>query len=460
MERSCSLSYAAIALLVACALVLLWPSSDPTRRYKATTTYNVTQDQMIPAEQAGAEALKILDEGRHLSAKGELIVDNMFEMQKRMKRLSVYAEQYGPYPRPGMVFWDGASMSQLAAIRDGDPNFRNISREEFDRYRNLFNTDPEWLALESFSTSTTTSNLSAVTGHYVHRYIMTIPLGIIACILLMLWGGMRLGHTLSKAFNHPFLMMLYPFGIMWAIMLPYVSDRQYRQEIKRLVSWMSYATVASISVFFGGTASAQNLKKDEKKKNAGYSLQLDSRVITPVEGPPPSLFNRTTLNAQKWLVESISTTTPKTSAWYNETGIGVKVVRTPKTTISAIGIVSSDSKGIQKIMFGAQYFRASPIGVIAIPVARTEKTIGGPTSVAVATNPFLRFGREGVRSRFALSPDVFVRKTFGKPWTWTAGLGLDFFTRKSKADRIEAALLKNSSDQWQIRGRYVLNFAF
>lgn len=456
MERKRVLSYAAVVLIAACALVLFWPGT----RYESVTKFNVTQDQMIPAEKAGAEALKILDEGRHLSAKGELTADNMFEMQKRMKRLSVYAEQYGPHPRPGMIFWDGASMSQLAGIRDGNPNFRNISREEFDRYRNLFNTDPEWLALDAFRPSTTTDNKQAVMQHYICRYIITIPIGVIVCVLLMLRGNMPLGYALAKVFNHPFLMALYPFGIILTLLAPYVSSREYRQEIKRLVSWMSYATAASISVFFGGTASAQTLKKDEKKKTAGYSLQLDTRVIVPIEGPPPTLFNRTTLNAEAWLAESITTATPETGAWYNETGIGAKIVKTQQTTVSGISIVSNDSSGTRKVMLGAQYFRAGPMGVIAVPVARVEKMIDGPTAVAAAANPFFRLGREGTPSRLALSPDVFVRKTFGKPLAWTAGLGLDFFTRKGKGDRVEAALLKNSSNQWQVRGRYIHNFAF
>lgn len=455
MERRQVLSYAAGAVFAVCLLVILWPGT----RYESVTKYNVTQDQMIPSEKAGAEALKILDEGRELSAKGQLTIENMFEMQKRMKRLSVYAEQYGPHPRSGMVFWDGASMSQLVSIREGDANFRKISKEEFDRYRNFFNTDPEWLALERFRASKTTNNLPTVISHYIWRYILTIPFGIIICMLLLFREGTPLGHVLVKVFNHPFLMAFYPAGVIWISASPY-WDLQYQQEVKRLVSWLSYAMAASISVFFGGTASAQTVKRDEKKKTAGYSLQLDTRVIAPIEGPPPTLFNRTTLNAADWVAESITTMTPETGAWYNETGIGAKVVRTPKTTVSAIGLVSNDSAGNQKVMAGAQYFRVSPTSVIAVPVARVEKTVDGPSAVAVAANPFWRLGREGAPFRFALSPDVFVRKTFGKPLAWTAGLGFDFFTRKGKGDRVEAALLRNSLNQWQVRGRYIHNFAF
>ena len=212
--------------------------------------------------------------------------------------------------------------------------------------------------------------------------------------------------------------------------------------------------------FFGGVASAQTVKKDEKKKNSAYTLQLDSRVIVPVEGPPLSLFNRTTLNAKSWLVESISTATPEIKSWYNETGFGVKVVRTPNTTINLLGIVSADSAGTHKVMAGMQYFRSGPLATIAVPVIRLEKTLGGPLAFAVALNPLFRLGRQGTRNRLALSPDGNIRKTAGKPLSWTAGLGFDVFHRKGKGDRIEAALLRTSTRKWQLRGRYVVNFAF
>lgn len=460
MERKRILSCAAIVLLVACVLIILWPSADSKVRYTSVTTYHVTQDQMIPAERAVAESTSILEEARQLSENGGLTPDRAFAFQKRLKQLDVYAEQYGPSPRPGMIYYGQMPMLWFVNLRDSDKAFRGISKEEHEYYKQLFYTDSEWLELDAFRASTTTDNKQAVMWHYAWQYVMTIPIGIVVCVLLMLKDGMLLGHSLAKAFNHPFLMVFYPFGIVWALIIPYVSDRQYQQEIKRLISWMSYATAASISLFCGGTASAQTLKKDEKKKSTHYTLQLDTRIIAPVEGPPPSLFNRTTLNAESWLAESISTVTPETGAWYNETGIGVKMMKMSNTTVSGLGIVSSDSSGAQKVMVGAQYFRTSPMSVIAVPVARVEKTIGGPIAIAVAANPFFRLGRGGAPSRFALSPDVFVRKTFGKPLAWTAGLGLDFFTRKGKGDRVETALLKNSSNQWQVRGRYIHNFAF
>ena len=125
IRRTNVLKFAAVMFLVSCAAIIFWPSSGD----EPQTTYYVTQDQMVPAEKAGAEAINILDEARQLSEKGDLTAGRMFEIQKRMKRLSIYAEQYGPNPRPGMVFLSGVAMSQLVSIRDGDPKFRKLSKE-------------------------------------------------------------------------------------------------------------------------------------------------------------------------------------------------------------------------------------------------------------------------------------------------------------------------------------------
>lgn len=458
MTKRRVLGWVVAALLVTCVAVIFWPPFDISLRYASVTTYYVTQDQMVPAEKAMAEADSILAEARRLSAEGELTPERLFTLQKRMSWLDKHAEQYGPQPRLGHVFVGQRMMLQLVGIRDSDKKFRSLAGEEHDRYRNFFTTDPEYIQIEKFVASTTTSNRSVVALRYVQRFMMTIPMGMIICFLLILREGGSTGYVASVVFGHPFWMAFYPVGILW--ILGFSDWQDYRENIRRLVSWMSYATAASISIFCGGAASAQSVKKDGVKKSAGYSLQLDNRVTVPVEGPPPSVFNRTTLNARNWLVESISTATPETGAWYNETGAGLKIVHKPQTTVSVLGIMSNDSNGTSKGMLGMQYFHTSPIATIAVPVARIEKTIGGPTALAVATNPLFRLSREGVQSRLALSPDVFVRKTFGRPVAWTAGLGFDVFPRKKKGDRAEIALLRTSSQQWQVRGRYVINFAF
>ena len=452
------LGYIAVAILVIYVAVIFWPPLDTSLRYKSVTIYHVTQDQMVPFEKAIAEADSIIMEARHLSAREELTPDRLFRFQKRMRWLDKHAEQYGPQPKQGRFFMGFRKMTELAGIRDSDKKFRSLSRQEVQRYRNLFTTDPEYIQIENFVASTTMSNWQIVTLRYVQRYMMTIPLGMITCFLFILRKGGSTGYAASVIFGHPFWMAFYPIGILWVF--GFADWEDYRKNVRRLVSWMSYATAASISIFCGGTAAAQTIKKDERKKNTNYTLQLDNRVIVPIEGPPPSVFNRTTFNASNWLVESISTAIPRTGSWSNETGVGLKIVHKPQTTVNVLGIMSNDSKRTQKAMIGMQYFRTSPLATIAVPVARIEKTIGGSIALALATNPIFKLGRKGVQSRLAFSPDVLVRKTLGRPVVWMTGLGFDVFPRKKKGDRAEIALLRTSSQQWQIRGRYVVNFAF
>lgn len=452
------LGHVAAGLTILCALVIFWQPADPLLRYKSVTTWYVTQDQMVPTEQVVAEAAQLTTQITRFSDSGELTPERMFALQKRLRWLLKHSEQYGPQPRLGHVLMDGAIMMRLAAVRDGSPQFRQYSKEEAERFRSFFTTDPEYLQTERFRASDTTNNWPVVAARYVQRYMMSIPLGVLICLVLMFRDGRKFTHALGIAFNHRLKMVFYPVGIIWVLLG--VEWEDYREGARRAIGWLSYATAASVSVFFGGIASAQTVKKDEKKKSSAYALQLDSRVVVPIEGPLPSLFNRTTLNAKSWLIESISTATPEIKNWYNETGFGVKVVRTPNTTINLMGIVSADSAGTHKVMAGMQYFRSGPLATIAIPVIRFEKTLGGPLAFTVATNPLFRFGRERIRNRLALSPDGNVRKIAGKPLSWTAGLGLDVFPRKGKGDRIEVALLRNSTRQWQLRGRYVVNFAF
>lgn len=458
-KNSRVLGYITGSLLTLCVLIIFWPPADPSSRYKSVTTWHVTRDQMVSADKVVAEFNQLIAQVSEFSDRGELTPERMFALQKRLKYLVTHLEQYGPDSLSGGVVMSGGLLMRLTAARDGSRQFRQYSKEESARFRSFFTTDPEYLAIEKFRASDTISNWPVVVAHYIQRFLMSIPVGVLACIFLMMRGGRKFIHALAVAFGNPIKMAVYPAGILW-ILLGNQRWADYHAGMRRIVNWLSYATAASVSIFFGGVASAQTVKKDEKKKNSAYMLQLDSRIVAPIGGVPPLLFNRSTFNAKSWLVESISTATPETKSWYNEIGIGAKVVRTSQTTVNLVAIKSTDSSDIHKVMVGAQYFRSGPLAIIAVPVIRFEKTLDGPLAFTVAPNPIFRLGRKGVRNRLALSPDGVIRKTFGKALTWTAGLGFDVFPRKGKGDRIEAAVLRTSVGQWQLRARYVVNFAF
>jgi hypothetical protein len=451
-----------IGLMALCAAVIFWPSSDPSERYSSVTTYHVTQAEMVPAEKAHDEANSILAKARSLSAAGELTPDRIFALQKRMDWLERHAEQYGPNPRPGQGFYSTSARFELAAIRDSDPKFRALPSEEHKRYQNMFTSDPEYQAIKRFWASETVSNEGAVAMKFLRRYTMSIPIGIIVCIFLMFWQGFALREALGYSFAHPVLLAFYPFGMIHILLMSagFANWDDCRRGIRRMMTWPTYAITAAVSMFCSGTAGAQTVKKEEKKKSAGYSLQIDTRFIDPVGDSPKTVFNRSTLNTDRWFAEAITTVMPKTGVWYNESGVGPKVIHRPKTTLVAMGIVSNDSQGVRKAIAGVQFFRSFPLCSVMVPAARVEKVNNGDVGFTFVTNPFCRLGLNGLRSRLAIVPDEQIRKTIGKPATWLSGVGLGFFVRKGKPDRAEVAMLRSSTGQWQVRSRFILNLAF
>ncbi len=446
---------------IACLMIIIWPPSNPEERYWSQTTWHVGQDQMVPAERANAEADAVVKEAQQTLRAGTLTVEKIVSFQKRLVWLESHAEQHGPNPRPGKSYVHQIHMSGFAEVR-------RIFLTQWDREKDRLNSqtfsdylgaDPEYKAAQEFKASTTESNAWQVAGRYVIRYLLTLPLGFLLCVITYaLAERKKFGFAAVMIMNHPKRIVLYPIGIIaCAIGGPNYDD--YRRNTKRLVSALGYATAASMSLFSGGVAMAQTVKKETKKKDKSFSLQLDTRVIGATDGPP-LVFNRATFNGKGWAIDNISTDKPATGSWYNELGIARRIVKTSRTTVNLGGVFSTDSGGTQKVMAGVQYFRAGPRSVIAVPAARLEKTVGGPWAMFFAGNPLFKFGRDGIASRFALSPDISGRKTLGKPFTWTAGLGLVAFPRKGKGDRTEVALLRTSAAQWQIRGRWIVNFAF
>jgi len=251
-----------------CVAIIFWPPADPSQRYKSETVWYVTQDQMVPVEKAIEEADAIIQRAHKLSKSGQLTPDALFQMQKNMKWLDKHSEQYGPNPRPGKSFLGMRAMGELAAVRDSDKKFRGLGRKEHERYRNLFDTDQEFKKIEKFRASYSENNWPIVAWRFVFRYMATVPLGIVVSILLILQKGKPLSYALATIFSHPFKAVLYPVGILWILGF---MDEDYIKNCRRLISWLSYAMAASISVFFGGSASAQTIKKDDKKKDYRYA---------------------------------------------------------------------------------------------------------------------------------------------------------------------------------------------
>jgi len=451
--------YLAVILAVIAVIVIFWPAS-PEQRYWSKRVWHITPDQLISVEQARVESEKIIQEAKEEVASGRMNNAKWVELQRRATYLRKFAN-----PEPT----NSNSIPAAMAVQWSLNPYLAFRAEYFGRkgagrgvdFRKLLEVDSENMRLENFEPYTDESNANSVALRYVMCYLLTVPLGALIHALLLVWSdGRKTLHALVEAFmNRSARMMFYPVTIPFALMF---SDRyeNYRQNLRRLVRLVGYATAGCVSLFCGGNAMAQTFKKsNDKKSSGGYTLQLDSRIGASIEGPPPYLQQRQTLNSRKWVAEAVTIFTPKTRSWYNEVGGGRRFVK-GSTAFNLVGFISNDSSGTRKVIVGGQYFRSSPVVTVAVPVIRFEKTIGGPTAVAVAANPIIRFGRSGLRSRLAISPDVLVRKTIGRSLSWVVGAGFAVFPRAGKGDRIEGAVLRNSAGQWQLRGRYVINFAF
>ncbi len=450
----------AVLLGLVCVAIVFWPSTDPSQRYWSRVTWHVTQDQMIPVEQARDRAAAVVRQAEKMSAEGTLTPEKLLELQTELVVIETHAEQHGPHPRPGAIYVSGmSSMSALAGIRSH--MLRSPAYFHADWSKRMLNNQ-KWLDAQAFKAKTTESNTSVVATRYALRYVLSFPFAFLMYVALLMRHGRSGVRAVVEASSFRCRILFYPvMSLVDAVTAFEFTSADYQRSLRRLVSFVGYATAASISLFCGGNVLAQTVKKDNKKKGSLYTLQLDTRIVDPTSAPPTG-FNRTTFNSKQWVAETISTITSASSgpSWYNEAGGGYKVFATPRSVFSLNAYVAHASGGVRKILAGGQYFRGSPRVVIAIPVMRIEKTLRGKIAVNFAANPLFRLAREGILSRFALSPDLSWKKVWGGGQSWNVGLGFAVFPRQSKGDRVEVAVLRNSAGQSQVRGRYVLNFAF
>ena len=426
-------------------------ASDP--RYYSKRTWHVPASELLAEELVRAEDKRVGTEMEALRASGVWNPTKLMELQRRSMRTGKYYNQL-----PSSRYARGFQVMRYVGTRD---DYVRVIAPCKVRLRDIFEADPEYMRLESLKAFTDESNGGAVFLHYLLRYMMTIPIGLVIFVLLMVRDGSRPLGALVEACSYRWCLLFYPFTALFYGLDGLHNYGRYEEQLRRAARFVGYATAVAVSVFCGGgIALAQAVKKSAEKKPKGISLQLDTRLIAPISGLPPTGFNRTTLTSRHFLVQAISTVTPTTGSWYNESGGGVKLIGTAQTSLFADAYLVNASGGIKRVTVGAEYFRSGAMVVIAVPAMRIEKTLGGPTALFLATNPFFRLAREGLRSRLALAPDVTYRKTFGKPRVWSAGLGFGFFHRKGKGDRAEVAVLRNSTGFWQLRGRYIHNFAF
>jgi len=226
----------------------------------------------------------------------------------------------------------------------------------------------------------------------------------------------------------------------------------------RLWGFAKLVNVAGCTLSFlfsvAGGAIAQTVKKAEGKKGekTSQTLQIDARAsLFVTEGPPnPNFFLRLTNVTPKGLVESISTWNPHNGNWSTEVGGGIWIPNTGTTQIMAGGSVSDDKAGGTRVSVGTQIYRPNKWGFLAIPILRYERSINGPPqhTFAALANPNIRIGL----GRFTVAPDVGVRKTQGRPWSWSVGAALRF-SPGGGGPQFETGVMGNRSGSMWMRPR-------
>ncbi|MGE5392644.1 MAG: hypothetical protein ACM3NH_02775, partial [Candidatus Saccharibacteria bacterium] len=247
-----------------------------------------------------------------------------------------------------------------------------------------------------------------------------------------------------------------PFGLMF-------YSAEAREQTRRAVKWVSYATAAAVSAFCGAPAQAQTVKPDNgKKPKAASALQIDFKNVDFVGDAPGTKTLRASVYSGRFMADSITSVTPETSGWYSETAAGVFLKKTKATWLMGIGAVTANNLGRKNAVAGLQFLRYGKWYTLAFPAIRYEHSIAGPPakSLCLVTNPVFRFGSIGIRNRVGLAPEVNLKKTLGKPLAWTLGSAVRVFPGKAKKNSVELGAFRNQLGQWSVRSRFTLNYAF
>lgn len=445
-----------------CLAVFFWPPVDPSQRYWHKTVWHVTQADMIPAEQAREQAQAIVRQAQQMWENETLTPEKMLELDTQFLYIDRHNEMYGPQPRRGVAFYlPTTDQGNLAQVRR---NLLTSSKYRGINWSKMMDDDPKWGEVHSFWPMEEHSNAGAVTLRYFLRYALTIPIGFLVFVVLLLGESRSLAHAIVEAFSYRVSLLFYPLTAPFYAFDGFEYDSHHKQQARKLgrhlVRAAGCVTAAAVSIFCGGNALAQVVKKPgNEKKSKGFSLQLDTRVIDPVSAAPETLFNRTTFETKHVAAQAITTFNPKKGEYSSELDLGGKVgLFGGQLWIDSAWLHSSNSP--PKVTVGGQYFRRTPRMLIAIPDARLEIPRDGSKALFLYANPFFPLARDGIGQRLAIVPDLQFKKVFGGPRTWSVGAGFAFFHRKGKNDRLELAALRNSVGAWQLRSRYIVNFAF
>jgi len=424
----------------------------------STTHYPLDQSEVIPDHEVRREVIAIREEAQQLTLKNEMTPAKYLSLEKRLYRvLTRHPQLAGPVPS-GTYLMTGAPLMHLAGLFNGQGD-----KEFIGEAVQLRNADPELLAERARPLAYSVEyHPMAMAGFVARQYFFSLLFAPLFVLALMKANGYP--ATLAAAFPIRFLLvdwLAWPIG-MWR----YIATRYYAAYYTaKIIRNLSYVTTLVFSMFgASGNALAQSVKPDSKKSDSkNHTLQLDLRNSSFLaSGPPdPNLFGRASFYEQRWFLESISSTNPKAGNWYNDVAGGPFLVRNTKFWALGEVRVSQNQNNARLLMVGTQLFHFSRRAAIIVPVLRYEYGLTGPPTKAFhfVTNPNVKVAKIGSR-QFSIAPEAIFRKQVGKAVFWSLGAGARMQLRSNKPDTIEIGALTNSTGQWSIRSRLILNFTF
>lgn len=442
-------------VVVFLAMVGVFIPTTSQRSALWTTTDNLKAADIIPYEQAyqRAKALSKVMHAQPINGKA------YYEAIKEHRTLLAFKEKGDEFEnepwkrrRVPLEIILNSQFHQFTQWVDGMRNYP----DQWTVARDLMDKDVEFQRAVDFQRYSRRYHWQAIGEYLQFKFLCMILLSVLFYLTLLVRRSGEINPALELANPMFWLAVLSgPFGLLF-------YSAEAREQTRRAVKWVSYATAACLSGFAAAPAQAQTVKPESGKKSPSATLTVDFKNSSMVGDSPDNQATRTSLYGVRFLAEQITVTTPSKDGWYNEAGVGVFLKKTPKTWLMAVGLVSHNNVGRRSFVTGLQFLKFGKRYTIAVPAIRYEQALDGTGTKAFAfvTNPVFRLGASGMGNRIGVAPEINLKKTLGKPLAWTMGAAIRVFPGKARKNSVELGMFRNQLGQWNLRSRFTVNFAF
>lgn len=239
---------------------------------------NIKPEERVSAEFAETEVAQIKAEIKQneKSYTGEMAyrhMNRLFLLRTHLRSSSAGRDRQFEYATQGVWSLMGYSVN----IRD-EANRRD--RRVGEIFGKLRDSDSHsWLNFESI---TTEWDLKPLANYWVRTYPFTILFAVLFFVCLIMERGLNLWVELLM----PVRLIL--ASIFWPVAWLFYPTRDAAHQLAQAVKWVSYALSMAISICGANLCRAQQIGKDEVKKEQGKSLQIFASPRAPAISDPPN----------------------------------------------------------------------------------------------------------------------------------------------------------------------------